>query len=75
MGFKGKVKQGMIEKSANGEWTFSRGTHRTKTLGQVALKSLSYLLWVQKDASSNLTDEAFYALSDEIDRHTKGEKK
>ena len=46
------------------EWRVRGSKHEGETLQQVAKDDPTYLRWMYKKASEDLSDEAFYALED-----------
>ena len=48
----------------DGDWVFGKGKFVDFKLSDVAKDNPSYLIWVHKDATNNLSNDAYYALED-----------
>lgn len=59
----------MILKKVDGEWVFSKGKHEGETLDEVANEDPGYLRWAHSKASDDLSDEAYYALEDVMEKN------
>jgi hypothetical protein len=53
----------------DGHWMVGGRKHEGRTLQEVASLDPNYLQWMHKEASTNLSDEAYYALSDTMETH------
>lgn len=75
MSFKGSSRFSKLLVLELGKWVLGRGKHAGQTLDQVSREDPSYLEWVQKEASTGLSDAAYYALEDALGQSTKRHKK
>jgi hypothetical protein len=58
-----------LKKAADGRYTLFGGSkHPGKTLEQIALEDPNFLTYVRQEASAGFDQDAFYALTDVMER-------